>query len=317
MSNYHEVLKIWIPRDLAPHSRTMDIANTLQSEFHALRINNDEYNNNFEEYYNQHIRQNEDISNTFCYKDGLGINTSYLIENANKHQYITLLSLDVNIHSDADFKVNAIMVCKWSATANAAKIQAFCGNKKIPKKGAATKLMNTLKKTLEFMNINDIYLNPIPSAVSYYQKQEFRNTTNPGKKVYDSSSPKPKSGSKSKIKSKKPSSVKQSSFKLPTMTINLRARRNWKKTKTKLKSIHALTHKKHGKSHIEPPSKKIQVLLKKINKIVNSLPRDHREIAECRDIYELLEQNGVRMDELSSDDDDLVRDYLIEEFQIY
>ena len=65
MSNYHEVLKIWIPRDLAPHSRTMDIANTLQSEFHALRINNDEYNNNFEEYYNQHIRQNEDISNTF------------------------------------------------------------------------------------------------------------------------------------------------------------------------------------------------------------------------------------------------------------
>jgi hypothetical protein len=90
-------MTLWIPKDLDPASKTMDIAETMMRDFGVTRINNDTYNNNFGEYYDQHIRQGE-THNTFCSKDGKGINVQYLINNANKPTYATLLSLNINPH---------------------------------------------------------------------------------------------------------------------------------------------------------------------------------------------------------------------------
>ena len=325
-----EQIAIWIPNDLNPASQTSVIAN------HMLTINRNvvpidvttEYHNNFKEYYNKHIRQNEPVHATFCFKDGVGINVEYLIDNANKKTYATLLSLDVDPSDPTIFDVLAMLVFKWSPTANAVKIQAFCGNQKLPSKGAGTKLLNFLKKTLTQMDINIIYLNPVPSAVPFYSKNQFQNTKNPGQKVHDSSSPKlatpkpkpktpkplsksksPKTGSKS-LKALKPKS-KSKNKGIPTMTINLRAVKNWKKTKTKLSTYHALTRKTHGKAYTK---KKENILYAKIDKIVADLPRDHRDLAEYRDIFDLLDREGTR---LSDDEEDIVRDYLSKKYDIY
>ena len=316
-------MTLWIPKDLDPASKTMDIASTMMNDFGVTRINNDTYNNRFDEYYDQHIRQGE-TDNTFCSKDGKGINIQYLINNANKPTYATLLSLDVNPADPTDFHVLALMVFKWSPTAGSAKIQAFCSNQKQQTKGAGTKLLNFLKKTLTHMGINNIYLNPVATAVSYYSSQRFKK--HPTGKVHDSSSPKPLSKSKTKSKTKsKPKtspngnprtrsrsrSPKALYKDIPTMTINIRAANNWNKTKTKMRSYQALTRKTHGKSHIPTSTKK---LLAKIDKIVNSLSSDHRDMAQYQDIIDKLSKKGIR---LNDEEESIVINYLADKYQIY
>jgi len=280
---------------------------------------NTAYHNNFKEYYDQHIKQNEPAHATFCYKDGQGINVEYLIDNANKRTYATLLSLDVDPVDPTQFEVLAMLVFKWSPTAKAVKIQAFCGNQKRPSKGAGTKLLNFLKKTLTDMDINDMYLNPVPSAIGYYSKQQFKK--HPTGKVHDSSSPKSKSkskktGSKSpkspKSKSLKPKSKSKSTYRgIPTMTINIRAAKNWKKTKTKMSAYSALTRKNHGKTHVPTATKK---LLAKVDKIVANLSSDHRDIVEYRDMIDLIDRENIKINDKEAD---IVRDYLRDKYQIY
>jgi hypothetical protein len=275
-------MTLWIPKDLNPASKTMDIAETMMRDFGVTQINNDTYNNDFNEYYDQHIRQGE-TNQTFCSKNGTGISSQYLIDNANKKTYVTLLSLNVNPADANDFQVLAVIVFKWSPTAGSAKIQAFCSNQKKQTKGAGTKLLNFVKKTLTHMGLNDIYLNPIPTAIPYYSSQQFVEAKTPKKKVYDTSSSKTTS-SKTKTTTSKPRSRRKSN-KIPTMTINLRAANNWKSAKTKMRSYWALTHKEHGKSHVPTSTKK---LLKKVDEIVDNLSQDHRDFAQYQDIIESL-----------------------------
>lgn len=298
-------LAIWIPNDLNSASKTRLIAGHMIANGNVIQIDVDtDYHNNFTEYYDRHIRQGE-TTTTFCYKDGIGINVDYLITNANKKTYATLLSLEVDPADPTSFEVLAMLVFKWSPTASAVKIQAFCGNQKRPGKGAGTKLLNFLKKTLTEMDINDIYLNPVPSAIDYYSNHQFKKA--PTGKIHDSSSPKPKSSSKSKSKSKTKNKYKG----ISTMRVNLRAANNWKKAKTKLSSYRALTRKSHGKSHI-PTSKKI--LWAKIDKIVANLSSDHREMVEYRDIIELLDREGVK---ITDEEESVVAKHLSDKYQIY
>jgi len=257
-------MTLWIPKDLDPASQTMNIAETMMRDFDVSRINNETYNDEFNEYYDQNIKGDE-TTDTFCSKNGTGINVQYLIDNANKKTYATLLSLDINPDNPNEVYVLASIVFKWSPTASSVKIQAFCSNQKRQVKGAGTKLLNFLKKTLTHMGINDIYLNPVSGAIPYYSVQRFKK--HPKGKVHDSSSPKPSSAkskpssakskplSKSKSKtntgnnpisrsprsSSKPVSktkpVSKSKAKkqgISTMTINIRASNNWKKTTNKI-----------------------------------------------------------------------------------
>jgi hypothetical protein len=316
-------MTIWIPKGTNPASKTMDIVSTMIQDFGVSQINNDTYNDNFNEYYNQHIRQNEAINLTFCSKNGKGINSGYLIDNANKHTYVTLLSLDTDPDDPDDFTVLAAIVFKWSPTAGSVKIQAFCGNQKLQSKGAGTKLLNFLKKTLTHMGINNIYLNPIRGAIPYYTSQQFVEAKTPKKKVYDTSSSEtksktksktrsprsPKSSSKSKTKTPKPP-VKPN--KIPTMTINLRAAKNWKSAKTKMSSIRALTRKTYGKKH---EAKEKNVLLSKIDKIVDNLSTDQRDFAQYQDIIDIFDRNERR--HLNEDEEDIVIKHLRSKYDIY
>ena len=322
-----EQIAIWIPNDLNPASQTNAIANhMLTNNQNVVPIDvTTSYHNNFKEYYDQHIKQNEPAHATFCYKDGLGINVDYLTENANKRTYATLLSLDVDPDDLTQFEVLAMLVFKWSPTAKAVKIQAFCGNQKRPSKGAGTKLLNFLKKTLTHMDINDIYLNPVASAIPYYSKQQFVEARNPHKKVHDTSSPKlatpklatpnPNPKSKSKSNSKSNSKNKNKSINkrkgMPTMTINIRAAKNWKKAKTKMSAYSALTRKNHGKTHVPTSTKN---LLAKVDKIVANMSSDHREMAEFRDIMDLLDRENVK---ITDKEEDIVHDYLADNYNIY
>jgi hypothetical protein len=313
-------ISIWIPKDLYSGLETMDIASTMIQDFGVSQINNDTYNDNFNEYYDRHIRENETAFLTFCSKNGKGINPQYLIDNANKDTYVTLLSLDINPDNQDDFTVLAAIVFKWSSTVGSVKIQAFCGNQKKQTKGAGTKLLNFLKKVLKHMGINNIYLNPIPNAIPYYSSQRFKN--HPQGKMYDTSSSKSmttKSLTKSKSKSKsksltnsktksKPKPKKQG---IPTMTINIRATDNWKKTTTKVKAYQALTRKNHGKSHIPTSTKN---LLKKVDEIVDNLSQDHRDFAQYQDIIESLERQGTK---LNDEEEDIVIKHLRDKYEIY
>ena len=175
------------------------------------------------------------------------------------------------------------------------------------------------------MNINNIYLNPIQNAIRYYSSQRFVEAKTPKKKVYDTSSSETKSTTKSKTKSQKsPRSPKSSSKsksktpkppikpnKIPTMTINIRAAKNWKSAKTKMSSIRALTRKKYGKTH---ESKEKNALLAKVDKIVNELSSNVRDFAQYQDIIELLERQGTKLNE---DEEDIVRKHLRTKYNIY
>ena len=354
-------MTLWIPKDLYSGLETMDIASTMIKDFGVSQINNDTYNDNFNEYYDRHIRENETAFLTFCSKNGKGINVEYLIDNANKDTYVTLLSLDIDPDDPDIFTVLAAIVFKWSPTAGAVKIQAFCGNQKKQTKGAGTKLLNFLKKVLTHMGINNIYLNPIPNAIPYYTSQRFVEAKTPKKKVYDTSSskstttkstttksskskPKTKS-SKSKPKTKSPKSTTRSSKsstksprsksaprskspplisnppprskppikpnRIPTMTINLRAAKNWKSAKNKMSAYQALTRKNHGKSHVPTSTKK---LLAKVDEIVGNMKSDLRDFAQYQDIIELLERQGTK---INDEEEDIVKKYLRDKYNIY
>ena len=201
------------------------------------------------------------------------------------------------------------------------------------------------------MNINIIYLNPVPTAVTFYEKNQFQNTKNPDKKIHDSSSPKlatpkpkpkPKSkslspGSKAKKKSKakakskrigsqsatrsltKSKSKSQSTHSsahtshtpspMPTMTINLRAVKNWKKTKTKMRSYSALTRKNHGKSYAKY---KINTIYAKIDKIVANLSQNDRDDVCMHDIFTFLQDDGFATDNYEAQ----IRDYVNSKYSI-
>ena len=298
---------LWIPRGMDPASQTMDIANVMQQDFHVSRINNDLYNHNFINYYNRHIRQNE-TNDTFCSKNNNGISVQYLMDNANKPTYATLLSLEINPHDPTDFQVLAIIVFRSSPTAKSVKIQAFCSNQKRPTYGAGTKLLNFFKKTLLHMNINGLYLNPVIDAIPYYRGQQFKINERQ-LKVYDTSSPSPAKSKKSKSKPSK--QVKPSKIN-PTMTINLRATKNWRMAKTKLRAYQALTRKTHGKSRYPTLKRTISM---KVDKIINDLSPDKREMLEYRDIIKLLEKHDSIV--LTEYDDTALIQYLEDKYQIY
>jgi hypothetical protein len=230
--------------------------------------------------------------------------------------------LDIDPDDPNDFTVLAAIVFKWSPTAGSVKIQAFCGNQKLQSKGAGTKLLNFLKKTLTHMGINNIYLNPIQNAIPYYTSQQFVEAKTPKKKVYDTSSAETKSKTKSKTKSQKSTRSPKSSSKskskpkpkpdkIPTMTINLRAAKNWQSAKTKMSSVRALTRKKYGKTH---EAKEKNVLLSKIDKIVDNLSTDQRDFAQYQDIIDIFDRSGTKLNE---DEEDIVIKYLRNKYDIY
>ena len=307
-----EQIAIWVPNDLNPASQTSAITTHMTtSNRNVVMIDvNTSYNNNFKEYYNQHIKQNEKANATFCSKNGKGINVEYLTDYANKRNYATLLSLDVDINDPTQFEVLAILVFRWSPTVGAVKIQAFCGNQKRPSKGSGTKLLNFLKKTLTQMGINNIYLNPVPNAVGYYSIHQFKN--HPTGKIYDSSSPKSKTPSGKKTGTKSPKSkTKTNNNKIPTMTINLRSVKNWRKIKTKMSAYSALTRKTHGKTHISTATKK---LLSKIDTIVDDLTSDDREIVQYQDMLDLIDRAHIKLNEA---EENIVRKHLRTKYGIY
>jgi hypothetical protein len=96
---------------------------------------------------------------------------------------------------------------------------------------------------------------------------------------------------------------------MPTMTINLRAVKNWKKAKTKLRSYSALTRKNHGKSHAKY---KINTIYAKIDKIVANLSQKDRDDVCVRDIFQFLQDDGFATDGYETN----IRDYVNSRYSI-
>lgn len=310
-----EQFALWIPDNLDSNSVTMDIAKKMTDEFGVSKIDNDKYSNDFNKFYEQHMFEQGE-RDTFCSKNGKGINIRYLIENAKKGTYITLLLLDFDKYQTDYFDVLAAIVFKWSATANSGKVQAFCSNQKMQNKGAGTKLLNMLKKVLLNMKLNTIYLNPVPEAVTYYSKQRFKPTTNVSRKIHDSSTPKSRSKSKSKTKSKTKSKSKSKSKNVkeiepPTMSLNLRSERNWNALKSKMSSYTALTRKKYGKTF---NNDRKNIIITRTNKILSELKGDDREFASANDIIRFLHD---KHDDITDDDELIVLQYLRDELDMW
>jgi hypothetical protein len=262
-SKFKNIL-LWIPDGIDPNDITLQIANTILADkkLKTTNVDKTEYNNDFREFYNTHIAPGDTVKSTFCSAEGAaGVNIQYLIANAKKPKFVTLIAVKSD-HFNDSIDINAVLVFRWAKSANALKIQVLCADQRKKGTGDGTKLLNVIKKTLTSLDLNDIYLNPIDPAVPYYIKQNFRNTTNSDKIIHDSSDPKPKTptpkpksktktprtpNSKSKTKTPKSPNSKTKSPNskpkpipvpvTPSMTMNLRARRNWNKTKTKFKAM--------------------------------------------------------------------------------
>jgi hypothetical protein len=73
----------------------------------------------------------------------------------------------------------------------------------------------------------------------------------------------------------------------------------------------ALTRKNHGKTHVPTATKKLYA---KVDKIMEGLSPDTKEIAQYRDIFHMLNNNGNR---LLDNEEDVVRDYLRDKYEIY
>ena len=333
-SKYKNLL-LWIPDGMDPNDKTREIAETMKTNFKINEIDKTEYNDHFRDFYNTHIRPYDTIKSTFCLKEGhAGVNIEYLIKNASKSNFVTLMSVNSDHFDDQNIDVNAIVIFRWAKTPNALKIQVLCADQRKKGTGDGTKLLNIIKKTLTSMDLNDIYLNPIDVAVPYYVKQNFRNTLNSDKIIHDSSDPKPKSKShKSKTKSKtKPAN---NASIIPSMTMNLRARRNWNKTKTKFKAISVLRenihrpmsrrasqtkHKyspietEHNSSQDSPRTARSKKLLLKVDEVVSNLSGDERENVTFNDIIELLEKENIR--NITEKDEDIIRPYVSDKYSI-
>lgn len=304
-------LLIWIPDGMAIDDKTRDIANTMKTHFKVGEINNHDYGDNFINFYDSHIKRFSDtLDSTFCKKKGnMGVNMDYLIENANKTTYATVMSVNGDHFDDGILGVNAILIFRWSKTQNALKIQVLCADQRVKGTGDGTKLLNLVKKTLTFMNINNIYLNPLKVAVPYYHKNQFRNTLN-SEVMYDSSdsSAKSKSNSKTKTKTNKDQVI-------PSMTMNLRARRNWNKTKKMLKTMGKLSKTlKSPKSKPNTPKfERSTLLLLKVDEIVNGLSKSELEMATSGDILVLVKRD---LRNITSNDEDLIEDHIYKKYNI-
>ena len=275
----HSKMILWIPSGMDANDKTLEIANTMKTKFKMTEIDKDDYNDNFQRFYEKNMKgHNDDVNGeSFCKAKGkTGVNMGYLIDNANKSTFITLMAVNKDHFSDDYLEVNAILIFRWTKTADSLKIQVLCGDQRKKGTGDGTRLLNIVKKTLTDMGLNNIYLNPIDVAVPYYHKQNFKNTTNSDKIIHDSSDPKPKTPSKSRSKTKSKSKTKSRSKSrsrskskskgktpspiysspkshhasaklktpkevvIPSMTMNLRARSNWNKTKSKFKAMSVL-----------------------------------------------------------------------------
>ena len=324
-------LLIWVPDGMSTDDKTREIADTMKSQFKVGEINKDDYEGKFIKFYDAHIRQFSDsFDSTFCKKKGnMGVNIDYLIENANKTTYATLMSVNGDHFDDGIFGVNAILIFRWAKTPNALKIQVLCADQRIKGTGDGTKLLNLVKQTLTSMNLNNIYLNPLEVAVPYYSKNQFRNTTNSDKLIHDSSD------SKSKTKSKTKSNSKSKAVVIPSMTMNLRARRNWNKTKTKFKAMSVIreninnaktrsklksskSKSKSSKSKSKslsksPKSERSTLLLLKVDEIVDGLSRSEREMATFNDILDLVKRD---LRNISEKDEDLIEDHIYTKYNI-
>jgi hypothetical protein len=322
-------LLIWIPDGMAQDDKTREIAETMKLQFKVGEINKDDYEGKFRVFYDSHIRQFADSNeSTFCKKKGnMGVNIDYLIENANKATYATLMSVNGDHFDDGIFGVNAILIFRWAKTPNALKIQVLCADQRVKGTGDGTKLLNLVKQTLTSMNLNNIYLNPLEVAVPYYTKNQFRNSMNPDKLIHDSSdSYKSKSNPKSNSKSKTKTKTIRAPV-IPSMTMNLRARRNWNKTKTKFKAMSVIreninktrskpkskspSKSKSPRSNKSPKSERSTLLLLKVDEIVNGL-RD-RDMATFNDILDLVKRE---LRNISEKDEDLIQDYVYKKYNI-
>ena len=78
-----------------------------------------------------------------------------------------------------------------------------------------------------------------------------------------------------------------------------------------MSSVRALTRKKYGKTY---EANATNILLAKVDKIVNELSSDRRDFAQYQDIIELLERQGTQLNE---DEEDIVRKHLRNKYEIY
>ena len=332
----HSKMVLWIPAGMDVNDKTLEIANTMRAKFKMDEINKSGYNDDFQRFYENNIKGQHDAVNgvSFCKAKGkVGVNTDYLIENANKSTFATLMAVNKDHFRDDYLEVNAILIFRWSKTAESLKIQVLCGDQRKRGTGDGTKLLNIVKKTLTDMRLNNIHLNPIDVAVPYYHNQNFKNDGI----IHDSSDPKSKSKSKSKTPSPNTSSkkakpkTKQKAIPkevVPSMTINLRARRNWNKTKLKFRAMSALKeniNKSRSKrpspykfippvrSDSEKTTREKKILLK-IDEIIEDMDEDDRDIVGFDDIEDLIKREVQNYN--PDQDQDLVRPYISKKYGI-
>jgi len=232
-------LVIWVP----PHVEQYYFENPDEESIMNLvyfieahdveRIDTTIYQDDFKNYYDFHLKQydNDENYSKFCSNITGGVSEGYVIGTANCRygkDNITILSVDVDMDYD-NIKVYALISFRL-VKADTVMVETLCGNQTINSEGEGTRLLNFLKKMTYAIGIHKIALHPVDTAVSYYQRENFRTLKQDEADLINSSS-----------------SSSNENTPPNTMAINIKARKNLNKFKTAVRVLGKFTRNKRLK----------------------------------------------------------------------
>jgi hypothetical protein len=151
------------------------------------------YHNNFENFYNIHIKSkyddkvindddDEDVKkykqkkrHYFCATDEMGgVDSGYIIQTANKPNTATIISMDVDEDSDEILEVYALVSFNISNQKMAVHVSTLCGNQVLPPSGEGTRLLKMVEKAAAKISLNKVFLDPVASAINFYGDNKYR-----------------------------------------------------------------------------------------------------------------------------------------------
>lgn len=170
--------RLWVPSNVDPDSIFAQLLSYIEFVENVEQIDKSLYGYDFTNFYGLEIADKYDNTiieeNTFCSsKEAGGVNEEYIIDMANGHDNATLLSVKMN-PDDSINEVYALVTFRVSESKLAIKIHTLCGNQVLPPSGEGTRLMKMLERVGNEFGVHKILLNPIDTAVPFYEQNKYR-----------------------------------------------------------------------------------------------------------------------------------------------
>lgn len=148
----------------------------LKEKENVQDIDKSKYDYDFQNFYTFAIEPYQNIKEgySFCANPKTGVGEGYLVETGNDPENATLISADI----DSDGFITAVYAILTFNVVNTIKpkikVHTLCGNQVLPQSGEGTRLLKLIERAGKETKLIKIALNPIDTAVPFYQKNRYR-----------------------------------------------------------------------------------------------------------------------------------------------